>query len=234
MTVMPIECHFNGALYKFRERLEIGCDQICHCDEDGKMNCRPRCPERNHTRLEKCVLVKDPKDICCQLELCDVTLDDHEQTPSPPTSSHVSNENSINAGEEQEQSDRTSSETYTQNCFYKENTYKINEQFHDGCQSLCICKARGVHCVKLECPSQFGLDVLDPHCLRWEPEPANFRAITPKCCPERMRCIDNGTCEFSGSMFDNWSQIPTSLTGKYKHCNKHYTRIVQTNLLCRL
>lgn len=174
------------------------------------MNCRPRCPERNHTRLDKCVYVKDPKDVCCQLELCDVTLDDHEQTPSPS-----SNQNELQFGmEEARDAGSNISAEKTEQCEFKGVFYKDGQQFNDGCDQLCICTKQGLHCAKLQCPSSFGLDVLNPHCLRWVPEPADFKPIAPHCCPDSMRCVDNGTCEFKGQMFDNWSPIPTNITGK--------------------
>ncbi|XP_026843853.1 putative epidermal cell surface receptor isoform X1 [Drosophila persimilis] len=215
------DCHYMGAVYKFRERLEIACDQICHCAEGGVMDCRPRCPERNHTRADKCVYVKDPKDVCCQLELCDVTLDDHEQPQSPP-------QNSVNEDSEEEhhqqehlyglQEQARDAGGATSGCTFKGSQYEVGQQFRDGCEQLCICNEQGIHCAKVECPSNFGLDVQDPHCIRWEPVPADFKPIPPNCCPESMRCVDNGTCTYKGLQFDNWAPIPANLSGCDQHC----------------
>ncbi|XP_017968032.1 putative epidermal cell surface receptor isoform X4 [Drosophila navojoa] len=216
------DCHYEGGIYKFRERLEIGCAQICHCDEGGIMNCRPRCPERNHTRADKCVYVKDPKDVCCQLELCDVTLDDHEQQQPLPPTLH-GGLNSIGDEQEQERSFGLEEQARdaggaTPQCSFKGVQYDLEQQFRDGCEQLCICNEQGVHCAKVECPSTFGLDVLNPLCIRWEPVPADFKPVAPHCCPESMRCVDNGTCTYQGMEFENWAPIPTNLTGCEKHC----------------
>ncbi|XP_016985746.1 putative epidermal cell surface receptor isoform X3 [Drosophila rhopaloa] len=210
------DCHHMGGVYKFRERLEIGCEQICHCAEGGVMDCRPRCPERNHTRLDKCVFVKDPKDVCCQLELCDVTLDDHEQQPTPLQSNTNEDPEDQNPFAFQEQGRDAGSVKPT--CTFKGAKYEVGQQFRDGCDQLCICNEQGIHCAKLECPSNFGLDVQDPHCIRWEPVPADFKPSPPNCCPESMRCVDNGTCSYQGVQIENWSPVPANLTGCDQNC----------------
>lgn len=194
-------CYVGGKDYDDNERIEVDCDKICIC-HDGQLDCMPRCPEMNMTKSDHCVTVKDVNDACCEVQLCDVTLDDHEQSGFVPMS-----------GQSREEAEADSTD-----CEYKGRKYKLNDQFHDECESLCFCDKTGVQCSKIECPSNFGLDVIDPHCLKWIPEPATFRAIAPKCCPERMKCVDNGTCDYKGRTFDNWSEIPSNISGCDQHC----------------
>lgn len=224
-------CVFKDKKFAFNERIEDGCERICTCmASSATVECEPRCPKKNHTTAthEQCVTVPDPKDLCCHIELCDVTLDDHEQgaiaiVPAPPSlidaMKHRKNQPSnrtfsiskdpslnLNTGNGHDSNDH-------HGCEYNGNKYTIGAnnvpnqvfakivhvflklqlinpfqylgmQFNEGCESLCICTAEGiVHCEKIECPSTFGLEIMDPHCLEWAPEPATFRAIVPKCCP---------------------------------------------------
>lgn len=87
-------CFYKGKKYAINEKIEDGCESICKCmSSSATVECEPRCPKMNHTATshEQCVNVPDPKDLCCHIELCDVTLDDHEQgsaisiVPAPPS-----------------------------------------------------------------------------------------------------------------------------------------------------
>jgi hypothetical protein len=203
-TSNVVMCEHKGKFYAIDERIEIGCDEICTCHKNSEMICMPRCPKMNITQSDRCVTVKDEKDACCEKQLCDVSLDDHEQTGFVPMTGQSKDDGTI--------------EFDANDCEFKGRKYKLNDQFHDECESLCYCDKTGVQCSPIQCPSTFGLDVVDPHCLKWVPDPATFRAIAPKCCPERMRCVDNGTCEYNGHMFDNWSEIPSNISGCDQHC----------------
>lgn len=70
-------------------------------------------------------------------------------------------------------------------CNYRGKSYKIGAEWYDECIFLCICTEGGKYeCNTIQCPTDFGLDVLDPHCLDWETVPANFAPKPPQCCPQ--------------------------------------------------
>ncbi|XP_017776487.1 PREDICTED: putative epidermal cell surface receptor isoform X2 [Nicrophorus vespilloides] len=103
-------------------------------------------------------------------------------------------------------------------CEFKGEMYKFGAEFNDGCESFCVCKEEGVKCLKMDCPTYFGTDVLDPNCIEWETVPTNFTPIAPKCCPEKLRCKNNGSCIYQGVTYPNWQQIPENVTGCQKRC----------------
>lgn len=87
-------CVYKGRKYAINERIEDGCESICKCmASSASVECESRCPKHNQTTAtrKQCVSVPDPEDpLCCRIELCDVTLDDHEQgaiaiVPAPPS-----------------------------------------------------------------------------------------------------------------------------------------------------
>ncbi|XP_073999447.1 stranded at second transmembrane protein isoform X2 [Rhodnius prolixus] len=102
-------------------------------------------------------------------------------------------------------------------CLYKEKSYKIGEEFHDDCKAYCQCLTSGVECSLLNCPSDFGLDVLDPQCVSWG-APTDFVPTPPNCCPESLICKNNGSCTYAGERFENWAEIPDKLTGCEETC----------------
>lgn len=70
-------------------------------------------------------------------------------------------------------------------CNFRGEPYKIGAEWYDECISFCTCTTGGKsECVAIECPTDFGLDLLDPHCLDWETVPADFVPKAPQCCPQ--------------------------------------------------
>ncbi|KAK3924771.1 Putative epidermal cell surface receptor [Frankliniella fusca] len=110
-------------------------------------------------------------------------------------------------------------------CTYKGKSYALDEEFHDGCLAICACTATGMQCAPLECPTDFGLDLLDPECLDWETVPRNFVPQPPHCCPERVSCRNNGSCAYAGQRFPNFSEIPTKVTGCDQRCYCEYGNV---------
>ncbi|XP_044744225.1 putative epidermal cell surface receptor [Coccinella septempunctata] len=106
----------------------------------------------------------------------------------------------------------------TQSCTYKGKTFKLNDEYNDNCTHLCSCKRTGMTCLKLDCPTYFGTDVLDSTCVEWETVPPNFVPSPPMCCPTEVRCKNNGSCLHKGEMYQNWQHLPTNVTGCEKQC----------------
>ncbi|XP_069671926.1 putative epidermal cell surface receptor isoform X2 [Periplaneta americana] len=103
-------------------------------------------------------------------------------------------------------------------CQYKGRHYMLREEFYEGCEAFCECTESGVQCATIDCPTEFGLDVLNPHCIDWETHPPDFNPSPPNCCPSQVRCKNNGSCTYEGQHFNNWAEIPMKLTGCSKRC----------------
>ncbi|CAH1116582.1 unnamed protein product [Phaedon cochleariae] len=103
-------------------------------------------------------------------------------------------------------------------CNYKGKLYNIGDEYNDACEALCVCQAGGMKCLKLQCPTYFGVDVLDPNCVEWETIPADFVPAKPNCCPESIKCKNNGSCDYQGKMYKNWEQLPLNVSGCEKRC----------------
>ncbi|XP_056635331.1 putative epidermal cell surface receptor isoform X2 [Diorhabda sublineata] len=108
--------------------------------------------------------------------------------------------------------------TTDKECQYKEKKFRIGEEYNDNCDSLCVCQEGGMKCLKLQCPTYFGVDILDPQCIEWETIPPNFVASPPNCCPSSIKCKSNGSCDFQGEIYKNWEQLPVNVTGCEKRC----------------
>lgn len=111
-----------------------------------------------------------------------------------------------------------SSSEPTKRCEYKGRTLKIGEEYNDNCTSLCVCRENGIQCLNMDCPTYFGVDVLNPNCIKWETEPPNFVPTPPQCCPKAIKCISTGSCMYENVLYENWQQIPTNVTGCEKRC----------------
>lgn len=282
-------CVFENKTIMRGQRVEDGCSRVCVCEAGGNLKCQQRCPPNDTISVtnqhDRCVVLTDPRDACCTITLCDVTLGDHEIKPE--TSSdlavnltdvkvlnstaiklklsaknpqdvtvEISDNNHVWRQQKPDKegivsnldpsrsyyvrvtegsrtgpalqvflpaeviktniSDKT---TDKGSCSHMGKTYKVGAEWYDECISFCTCTEGGkTECLTIECPTDFGLDVLDPHCLDWETVPPNFVPKPPHCCPQEVRCRNNGSCNYEGNTYDNWSELPANVTGCEKRC----------------
>ena len=61
-------------------------------------------------------------------------------------------------------------------------------------------------CFEIDCPSEFGLDVLVPDCIEWDKH-EDFVASPPTCCPPVPTCISRGQCEYKEIINFNYCSL---------------------------
>ncbi|XP_014475786.1 PREDICTED: putative epidermal cell surface receptor isoform X2 [Dinoponera quadriceps] len=75
-------CVFGNQTVARGHRVDDGCSRTCVCEAGGHLKCQARCPPNETTSIanqhDRCVALADPRDSCCTITLCDVTLGDHE------------------------------------------------------------------------------------------------------------------------------------------------------------
>ena len=95
----------------------------------------------------------------------------------------------------------------------------VGEEWYDGCRAYCVCQQNGEPlCIEIDCPNQFGLDVINPNCISWE-QFDDFEAVAPACCPPVPTCLSDGSCHYKGQNFSNYDGLPESVTGCEQRCH---------------
>ena len=104
-------------------------------------------------------------------------------------------------------------------CRVGDTVYRYGEEFHKDCEAYCICQDNGEpYCSDIQCPSEFGLDVINPNCIEWDKH-EGFEPSAPTCCPPAPVCLSDGSCEYKGATFTNYDSIPEELTGCEQRCH---------------
>ncbi|XP_059058256.1 putative epidermal cell surface receptor [Achroia grisella] len=78
-------CRYGNDTYPVGSKWNIGCEQSCVCERNSVVTCKPRCNPIPPS--DKCINVQDPKDACCEVQVCDVSQDVHEEPVDNVTSS---------------------------------------------------------------------------------------------------------------------------------------------------
>ncbi|XP_026314931.1 putative epidermal cell surface receptor isoform X3 [Hyposmocoma kahamanoa] len=70
-------CKYGNDSYVAGAKWNIGCEQQCSCEANSVVMCKPRCKKLEQS--DQCINVQDPNDECCEVQVCDVSHDDHEE-----------------------------------------------------------------------------------------------------------------------------------------------------------
>ncbi|CAG0885187.1 unnamed protein product [Darwinula stevensoni] len=186
-------CLYEGTLYPLGTNYTKGCEERCVCLGPGIEHCFPRCEDITPKLKDGCTVIPDPADKCCQNLKCP------EKNPRL------------------EDSGNSLADSQQIHCSYEGKLLSVYERVYNECVSFCMCMPSGeMECAAVECPDAYSLEYLHPECYEWGPNPAT-PVEPPNCCPHYV-CLNDGTCEYKGETFDNFEEIPESLTGCQKRC----------------
>ncbi|XP_075983326.1 stranded at second transmembrane protein isoform X3 [Anticarsia gemmatalis] len=83
-------CRYGNETHPIGSKWHIGCEQTCFCDTNSVVTCKPRCNPLPVS--DKCINVQDPNDACCEVQVCDVSHDAHEEPENTTTSTSTTTE----------------------------------------------------------------------------------------------------------------------------------------------
>ncbi|PZC76691.1 hypothetical protein B5X24_HaOG204322 [Helicoverpa armigera] len=83
-VVKPEVCRYGNDTHPVGSQWNIGCEQTCICEPNSIVTCKPRCNPLPVS--DKCINVQDPNDACCEVQVCDVSHDVHEEPENTTTS----------------------------------------------------------------------------------------------------------------------------------------------------
>ncbi|XP_060063144.1 kielin/chordin-like protein [Ylistrum balloti] len=167
-------CVYNGIPYKQGQTWQVGCKEVCRCDDakTGRINCDDRCPSFP-VLTSTCSLVTDPNDDCCQVPKCvntNTTNPDQVIIGVPGTITNgghgtlpIPNSGTRNG------------------CVYKGKYYTQGQQWDDGCAYHCSCDdgSSGLYRCTEKCPRYAQI----PSYCTMIQDPANQCCEKPYCTP---------------------------------------------------
>ncbi|KAK3591361.1 hypothetical protein CHS0354_040323 [Potamilus streckersoni] len=169
----PQMCVYKDQQYGQGQVWYDGCTYRCSCDNAmmGFYRCVKRCPEYFGIP-DSCTTIPDPQDPgCCTVPVCpQPTPGANGQTviPTIPPGSFVGQSNNTNVGY----------------CEYKNQRYRQNDRWTDGCDFQCVCE-----------DETKGLYKCDDMCPRYPALPPQCRLITDFTNP----CCKKPDCQFGSS-----------------------------------
>ncbi|KAH9630788.1 hypothetical protein HF086_001016 [Spodoptera exigua] len=78
-------CRYGNDTHAIGSTWHIGCEQTCTCEPNSVVTCKPRCNALPVS--DKCINVQDPNDACCEVQVCDVSHDVHEEPENSTSTS---------------------------------------------------------------------------------------------------------------------------------------------------